>query len=74
MSAEETKKKDANDEAEDEAEANYDELATYKQCLKLMKEGETVASNKVAHNMMPHKPFFYSLNCIHSSEHCEEDY
>ena len=43
MSAEETKKKDANDEAEDEAEANYDELATYKQCLKLMKEGETVA-------------------------------
>ena len=43
MSAEENKKKDANDEAEDEAEANYDELDMYKQCLGLMKEGETVA-------------------------------
>ena len=29
------------DEEEDEAEAKYDELSTYKQCLKLMKEGET---------------------------------
>ena len=37
-----------------------------------VKEGETVASNKVAHNMMPHKPLFYSLNCIHSENFEEE--
>jgi len=43
MSAEETRQKDLKDEEEDEAEAKYDELSTYKQCLKLMKEGETVA-------------------------------
>lgn len=43
MSAEETRKKDERDEEEDEAEAKYDELTAYKDCIKLMREGETVA-------------------------------
>ena len=41
--AEEARLKDERDEAEDEAEAAYDELAAYKNVLKHLKEGETVA-------------------------------
>ena len=36
-------KKDAADDAEDEAEAAYDEIATYRQMILLMKPGESVA-------------------------------
>ena len=42
-SAEELRRKDQKDEEEDEAEANYNELAAYKDCLALMEEGESVA-------------------------------
>ena len=38
-----------------------------------VREGETVARNKAAHNMMPYKPLFFSLNCIHNSENFEEE-
>ena len=38
-----------------------------------VKEGETVATNKTAHNMMHYKSLFYSLNCIHNSENFEDE-
>jgi len=43
ISQEEQKKQDANDEAEDEAEAAYNETEVYKCVLALMKPGDTVA-------------------------------
>ena len=43
MSAEDKTKKDKRDDEEDEAAAKYDEVTAYKECLKLMREGETVA-------------------------------
>ena len=39
----EQKRQDANDEAEDEAEAAYNEIEVYKSVLALMKPGDTVA-------------------------------
>ena len=39
-------KKDANDDAEDEAEAAYNEIEVYKSVLALMKPGDTVAKGK----------------------------
>ena len=43
MSKEEAARKEAIDDEEDEAEGAYNEIGSYKECLKLMRPGETVA-------------------------------
>ena len=43
LSKEETERKDASDEEEDEAEGSYNEINSYKECLKLLRPGESVA-------------------------------
>ena len=43
MSKEESARKEASDDEEDEAEGAYSEIESYKECLKLLKPGETVA-------------------------------
>ena len=43
MSKEENERKEAIDEEEDEAEGAYNEIDTYRECLKLLRPGESVA-------------------------------
>merc|ERR1711936_649789 len=43
LSKEEAARKEAIDDEEDEAEGAYNEIASYRECLKLMRPGETVA-------------------------------
>ena len=43
MSKEENERKEAIDEKEDEAEEAYNEIDTYRECLKLLRPGESVA-------------------------------
>ena len=43
MSKEENERKEAIDDAEDEAEGAYNEIDTYRECLKLLRPGESVA-------------------------------
>ena len=43
MSQEENERKEAIDDKEDEAEEAYNEMDTYRECLKLMRPGESVA-------------------------------
>lgn len=43
LSKEETAREEAKDEEEDEAEEAYSEIASYKECLKLLRPGESVA-------------------------------
>ena len=43
LSKEEAARKEAIDDEEDEAEGAYNEIGSYKECLKLMRPGETVA-------------------------------
>ena len=43
LSKEEAARKEASDDEEDEAEGSYNEISSYKECLKLLRPGETVA-------------------------------